>query len=347
MRGAPTRRYPPRVGERTPSWWLARDMLDKRRWLRRLAPAERSVLMAVAHGATPRREQLAGLLTDIRCAVVDGPGFLIVRGGDLGDIDVEAAEHLVLAFSSLIGDIGTQTRDGATIRHVTNHGRGDRQTTTIRGHTTRAALGFHTDSSDVAVLLCVRQSTSGGETLVASSAAVHDLMLDRAPELTAELYQRQHFHMSAGNPRGAPPTFLSPVFARTDLGFSCRYSSQVLRSAPQVIGLPLGRKRLAAFDLLDATADDEAVHLRTRLEPGDIQLVNNYLTLHARTGYPAGHNAHERLLLRVWVKVPRAARRHGRIEHHLRHGWIPDEAQLASWKDWQPTPATTEAPWTL
>jgi hypothetical protein len=42
------------------------------------------------------------------------------------------------------------------------------------------------------------------------------------------------------------------------------------------------------------------------LEPGDIQLVNNYTILHSRTGFVGGELPHQkRHMLRLWLKFLR------------------------------------------
>ncbi len=40
------------------------------------------------------------------------------------------------------------------------------------------------------------------------------------------------------------------------------------------------------------------------LEPGDIQIINNYTTLHARTEYVDHDDGRKRFLLRMWLNLP-------------------------------------------
>ena len=39
-----------------------------------------------------------------------------------------------------------------------------------------------------------------------------------------------------------------------------------------------------------------------QLEPGDLQILNNYTVLHSRTGWQDDPN-HKRLMLRLWLKT--------------------------------------------
>src|SRR5215831_14651442 len=51
------------------------------------------------------------------------------------------------------------------------------------------ALRFHTDRCDVVALFCVRQAARGGLSQLCSSPAVHNVMLERRPDLCAALYE--------------------------------------------------------------------------------------------------------------------------------------------------------------
>ena len=56
-----------------------------------------------------------------------------------------------------------------------------------RIYTTSAAQPFHTDSADIVGLMCIENSTLGGESRVVSSTAVWNRLVETAPELAAEL----------------------------------------------------------------------------------------------------------------------------------------------------------------
>ena len=60
-----------------------------------------------------------------------------------------------------------------------------------------------------------------------------------------------------------------------------------------------------------------------RLEPGDLQFVNNYTVLHARTGYQDhAEPALRRHLLRLWLKVPGIRNLDDRfVEYDAKSGW--------------------------
>ncbi|MBT5413059.1 MAG: hypothetical protein HOK81_00515, partial [Rhodospirillaceae bacterium] len=73
-------------------------------------------------------------------------------------------------------------------------------------------------------------------------------------------------------------------------------------------GITVTAEETEAQDLLDAVLERPEIQLRMYLEPGDLQLINNYTVLHSRKEYrdAPGRKRH---LLRVWIrsKAPRRA----------------------------------------
>ena len=48
----------------------------------------------------------------------------------------------------------------------------------------------------------------------------------------------------------------------------------------------------------------EELCLEAAFEPGDLQLINNHVTYHARGAFEDDSNDQGRLLLRLWLSVP-------------------------------------------
>jgi hypothetical protein len=60
-----------------------------------------------------------------------------------------------------------------------------------------------------------------------------------------------------------------------------------------------------AMALLDSLAGSERFHYSMMFEPGDIQFLNNHVTLHSRTAFEDHEEpARKRHLLRMWLSVP-------------------------------------------
>jgi hypothetical protein len=273
--------------------------------------------------------------------VSDGHGFTVLRGLPIDGLNEHETAVMVRGLVAHFAPIATQSRDGQLIRHVraTRNSLGD---TVTRGHQTAERLWFHTDGADAAVLLCRQPGASGGLSRLACAAAVHNAILDIDPQLAAELYQPFHFHMAGGNTPGLPVTFISPIFSLHNGQFSTRYVRHTLLETPNVTGVPLPDRALAAFDLIEAAADE--LSLDMRLQAGDLQIVNNHTVLHSRTRYTDPDDpALARHLLRCWLTFPGyRGRRPGPVDEALRHGWLTDDVQEQAALTWTPPAAATD-----
>jgi hypothetical protein len=65
-----------------------------------------------------------------------------------------------------------------------------------------------------------------------------------------------------------------------------------------------------ALDVVQEIANRPELRVSMRMEDGDIQLVNNHVTLHARDAYEEyGESDRKRHLLRMWIGLPDEQRR--------------------------------------
>ena len=95
-------------------------------------------------------------------------------------------------------------------------------------------------------------------------------------------------------------------------------------------------QHIEALDMFDALANDPAMHVRMRLQPGDMQFVYNHAQLHDRTGFVDWEEPERRRhLLRLWLSVhgdrelPKVfEERYGSIEIGSRGGIITRETRL-------------------
>jgi hypothetical protein len=281
---------------------------------------------------------VGAILAEAAREVADGRGFAVVRGLPIDGLDDQQTAVMVRGLAAHLAPIATQSRDGHLIRHVRSTGRplGD---TVTRGHQTTERLWFHTDGADAAVLLCRRAAATGGLSRLASVAAVHNAMLHRDPAAVVALYQPFHFHMAGGNVPGLPATFISPIFSLHRGRFSARYVRHTLLETQQVTAVALPAVALAAFDLIEDTADRLSVDMELRA--GDLQIVNNHTVLHSRTAYTDPDDAAQaRHLLRCWLTFPHyAGRRAGFVNEALRFGWLTDDRQREAATSWTAPPA--------
>lgn len=99
--------------------------------------------------------------------------------------------------------------------------------------------------------------------------------------------------------------FPMPVFARGPTGaFTCQYSRTYVEMAERQPGVPpLTAPQVEAMDMLAALADELCVE--APFEAGQIQIMNQHVTLHGRTAYADDAAAGARRnLLRIWLSSP-------------------------------------------
>ena len=96
-----------------------------------------------------------------------------------------------------------------------------------------------------------------------------------------------------------------PVFGEKDGVVSCRYIRNQINAGAVKRGVALTAVERAALDFLDEQTRRPDLRLDMDLQPGDIQLINNYTILHSRTEFVDGPEPHEkRHMLRLWLKFP-------------------------------------------
>ncbi len=128
----------------------------------------------------------------------------------------------------------------------------------------------------------------------------------RAPELLRTLFEPVYVDRRGEVPPGAEPWYAVPVFNWVGGKLTTYYVRRYIESAQRFPEVPrLTERQVAAFDLIDAIADDPAVHLAMELEPGDIQFLHNHQMLHDRTAFEDWADpARRRHLLRLWLCPP-------------------------------------------
>ncbi len=310
--------------------WHGRDIAAATRWVRDLtreAIAEidralqevrrRGLPWHQVTGADFPLSAAAELLGGVADELESGLGIVKLRG-----LPVErySEDELRCIWFGLAGNLGRpvwQNKSGELMRAIRDEGRevvGQRYGQIQEGGQTflssyartlsNGQLRFHTDRCDVVGLLCVRQAQAGGTSKLASSPAIHNMMLARRPDLAAALYQdvwRSRLGEEQGGENVAYPL---PVFGQRDGCFTSHYSLTYIEAAQKLAQVPrLTDRQREAIDMLMALAEELCFEMR--FAPGDMQFVNNHVIYHARTAFaddPTPDRGH--LLLRVWLSMP-------------------------------------------
>jgi hypothetical protein len=235
--------------------------------------------------------------------VLQETGFILVRGVPVERWSVRQCAIAYFGLGAMLGEPVSQNAKGHILGHVKNIG-ADYAQATSRGYQTAARLPYHTDSSDIVALLCLKPSRSGGLSSIASSATIYNEMLKRRPDLVAELTRPVYRDRRGEVPAGAEEWYAVPVFnLMPGGGLVTTYVRSAMRKAQRFPAVPRITPELeAACDLFDQLAESPDIHLDMEFHPGDIQFLNNHWIMHSRTAYEDfAEPERRRHLLRLWL----------------------------------------------
>jgi len=250
---------------------------------------------------------LAPMLRGVLDEVMNGRGFVLIKGLPVGRWTTREAAIAFLVIGVHLGNLRMQNAEGHLLGHVKDLGRSSEDPNT-RIYQTRERQTHHTDSCDVVGLMCLQTAKSGGLSSLVSSTTIFNEMRRRRPDLLNVLLQPIETDRRGEVPEGSKPYFNIPVFNYHDGLVSAIYQRQYIESARRFPGVePLSALQVEALDLFDQLANDPTLNLMMELQPGDIQLVHNHTILHDRTAfedYPEPER--KRHLLRLWLAPPGA-----------------------------------------
>jgi hypothetical protein len=305
-----------------PSAWMAADMRGREaEWSYRLSPMEVAEIEAALQSVQARGLDIAdirrrdfplptlGPVLDRLCAeVLDGRGFVLLRGVAVEDRPIAESAIAYWGIGTYFGSARSQNAQGHLLGHVYDLGGSSATNPHLRTYATSERQNFHIDRCDVVALLCLRRAMSGGLSAIASSMAVHNVMLARRPDLLERLYQPIPRDRRGEVPEGKAPYYDAPVFNEHAGQLSVLYSRLHIGSSQRFPeARRLAPEDIEALDMLGELAGDPELRLDMAFMPGDIQFLHNHTILHARTGYQDWPEAdRKRHLLRLWLAPPGA-----------------------------------------
>lgn len=299
--------------------WGAADYPDDRSWVHDLDDAMRDEIVAAARHAIARGlaakdlraadfplPRTAALLARLYREVECGPGFAMLSGFPLDGLGEDEIRTAYCGLCSHLGTITVQNRDREFILEVTDKGKGFGIQS--RGYHSTAHLDFHNDGTNTVTLLCTETAAEGGQSKLLSAAAVYNAVVREHPEFLPLLHRGFYHHRRDQRLAGeaAVTAYRSPVFGFFNGLLHAAYTDSSIRFCESE-GVTFTAEETAALDFVKSVTQREALHVTMWLEKGDIQFVNNYLVLHARTAYTDGPG-HRRRLLRLWLDDPHSAR---------------------------------------
>jgi len=209
------------------------------------------------------------------------------------------------AFSSLIGELMVQNKDGVTLYDVKN--KNPEKPDKVRKSITNLAQPFHTDGgwhrkpAKYVGLYCVRNAKSGGGSKVTSMLTAFEAMKSH-PEHLNTLLQNHPWDMQGEHAAHENGIQMNPIFESHEKQFLSRYYDSYVRNGYKL-------KHEAVSDELDAAlrclADiiNKQPRVKFAMTGGQFQYLNNWTLLHAREAFDDTELTPEeetRHVIRVW-----------------------------------------------
>ena len=300
--------------------WTAEQVRQDNSWILRLTAEQvDGIQAALAHAKSLNKPLLAMEQADFplpeksRAALQQAIdmtqqrwGMCLLKGFPVNDWSEDDTRLAYWGMALHMGVGRTQNRASQVMNDVRDAG-GEYKVKGGRGYNTNAGLDFHQDSCDVVALLCRRTARSGGTSKVVSSIALRDEIQKRRPDLIPVL-ESPFFHSYQGTQDPSqPPYYRLSIFGTHQDYFSARTNRKNLiaaqRDFPEVPRLTAAQTE--ALDLLDELMPSDEFCYSMELERGDMQLLNNYVTLHSRTPFEDYEEPDlKRHLLRLWLAIP-------------------------------------------
>lgn len=296
--------------------WRAKDLRDDTSWLLRLDQAE----IVEIRNAVTHFERLGLQLSEINkdnfqlpfltktlLAVSDqiehGRGCVLVRGLPGKEFSVKQMGIIFFGLGKYLGLAITQNAQGDLLGHVRNEGLkyGEKD---VRGYQTDAKLRFHCDNCDIVGLMCVRPARKGGVSLISSSISIYNKILQERPDLLNVLFEGFYHDLRGEQLPGTPPVtpYKIPVFSHYEGKLSCRYVGSTIFLAAKRTGYVFSKQEAEVLELFEQLAESDEMCYAMELQEGDMQFLNNHVTLHSRTAFEDHEDLTQgRYLLRLWL----------------------------------------------
>lgn len=233
-----------------------------------------------------------------------GRGFVLVRGlrTHLYSDALSAAIYYILGL--YMGEPMRQNEKGDVIDSVYATSNKTMDDPTAKSAKVRDELVYHSDSSDVVSLMCLRKSKTGGASCLVSGAEIYNEIMRRRPDLAPLLFEPYFWDWRRQDANSPELTYTSPIMDFTDGVFSMYAGTTYIFTAQEYEGVPqLTPEQIEVLKLFDSIAYEPGMAIEMDFRPGDIQWLSNYSALHARKGFEDFPEPQRRRhLLRLWLQ---------------------------------------------
>jgi hypothetical protein len=232
-----------------------------------------------------------------------GRGFVLVRGlrTHLYSDALSSAIYYILGLH--MGDPIRQNEMGDLLDHIYATSDKTMDDPTALSSKVRDKLVFHSDSSDVVALMCLRPAKAGGASCLVSGAEIYNEILRRRPDLAPLLLEPFHWDWRRQDHNAPANTYTSPIISIEEGVFSMYAGSLYILTAQDYPGVPqLSDAQKEVLELFDEITYEPGMAIEMDFRPGDIQWLSNYGALHSRTEFfDFPEPQRKRHLLRLWL----------------------------------------------
>lgn len=225
----------------SPAAWTANTVGPPGGWVHVLSRAEAQEVLEAARQAAAGDIDLPFIRPDdfplprlgarlrriLHRDVLDGRGFAVIRGLDPEAFSRREVAAAWLGIGAHMGAVRPQNAQGHVLGHVKDIGRSS-QDPAARLYQTNERQTYHTDSSDVVGLMCLRGARRGGLSSLVSSVTIYNEMRRMAPDLARVLFEPIETDRRGEQAPGERPYFRIPVFNWHAGRFACIYQRQYI-----------------------------------------------------------------------------------------------------------------------
>ncbi|CAL00422.1 hypothetical protein AnigIFM59636_007718 [Aspergillus niger] len=285
---------------------------------------------------------LPNLKTHLRSLSKDlhtGRGFFILRGLNVDRYTREENIIIYCGVSAYVANLRGRQQDphftngkSLVISHIKDLTRTKDAADVGAPSNTADKQVFHTDGGDIISLICLNPSVQGGESYIASSWLIYNILARERPDLIHTLSEDWPFDGFGNKTRPytlRPLLFHQPATASTPdrviMQYARRYFTgfQAQPRSPDIP--PITEAQAEALDALHFLAEENSATLD--FQKGDIQYINNHSIFHARNGFvdEPGNEYVYFLFPSLTAWLGSFAKMYRECRRHLIRLWLRDE----------------------
>ena len=313
-----------------PAVWSGQDFREINSWVFKLSSSDINEINKALSVAVEKNIPIQNVTSNdfplphlgkqlkvLRNEIENGRGFVVIRGLPVEEYDENECKILSWGLCTYFGKGMQQSRHGDWINHVIDLVDVSSTSNPDLAHVVErkelryshkgGELRWHSDTTDIIGLFCLKAAKSGGESRLASVGMVHNLILENQPECLDALYEG-YFYMSLADDDESGLQRVSnervPVFRRSAETVTFYYIPQVIERAIDRADIKYSLVENKARAIIQESGDLPGVALEFMLEPGDLEIINNKIVMHSRGEYEDYTDLDSRRhLLRLWMAI--------------------------------------------